>query len=394
MITSNVMTQSRSAREVLAWSRTTVEPALRAAVDTLPASMRRIAGYHFGWCNEHGHPEQTSGGKTIRPTLVLLSAQALGGTPRAAIPAAVAVELVHNFSLLHDDVMDGDLTRRHRPTAWTVFGLNAAILAGDALLTLALDILAASGHPAATNGTRILNTAVQNLLEGQYTDLDFEQRTQIELAECLRMAEQKTGALMACACAIGAAFAGATPEQIQQLHNFGAHLGLAFQHVDDLLGIWGDPTITGKPVYSDLRSRKKSLPVVAALTSNTPAGHELTTLYNHNPPHTTTNLAHTAELIDLAGGRTWSQTQINNLLTQTPPTPTTTNPRSTGQIRPLGMLPVRRARIPPRCLRRQRQRPDLRPQQSHQNRSRTPNRLHTPQRGPTQRLVKPTRMSR
>jgi geranylgeranyl diphosphate synthase type I len=321
MSTLDVTTEDRSAREVLAWSRTIVEPALRAAVDTLPSSMRRIASYHFGWSSEHAQPEQsagvkTTGGKAIRPTLALLSAQAVGGVPAAAVPAAVAVELVHNFSLLHDDVLDGDLTRRHRPTAWSVFGLNAAILAGDALLTLALDVLAASGHPAATDGIRMLSAAVQDLVDGQSADLAFEQRVQVELAECLSMAEGKTGALMTCACAMGASFGGGSPDQVQCLRRFGKHLGLAFQHVDDLLGIWGDPAVTGKPVYSDLRSRKKSLPVVAALTSDTPAGPELAALYQREAPLSDTDLVHAAELIDIAGGRAWSQTQVDDLLAQ------------------------------------------------------------------------------
>ncbi|MGQ0715825.1 MAG: family 2 encapsulin nanocompartment cargo protein polyprenyl transferase [Pseudonocardiales bacterium] len=319
MTTSDVMTEGRSAGEVLAWSRTTVEPALRTAVDTLPPMMRRIAGYHFGWWNEHGQPDQVpgvkaTGGKAIRPALVLLSAQAVGGVTAVAVPAAAAVELVHNFSLLHDDVIDGDVTRRHRPTAWSVFGLNAAILAGDALLTLALDVLATSGHPAATDGTRLLSAAVQELVEGQSMDLDFEQRTQVEVAECQRMAEGKTGALLRCACAVGALFGGGSPEQVQCLRGFGAHLGLAFQHMDDLLGIWGDPAVTGKPVYSDLRSRKKSLPVVATLTSGTPSGRELAALYHRDQPLTSTDLARAADLIDTAGGRTWSHTQVDDLL--------------------------------------------------------------------------------
>ncbi|MGH8922598.1 MAG: family 2 encapsulin nanocompartment cargo protein polyprenyl transferase, partial [Actinomycetes bacterium] len=297
-------------------SRTTVEPALRAAVDTLPCSMRRIAGYHFGWWNEHGHPEQATEGKAIRPTLVLLSAQAVGGVPTAAVPAAAAVELIHNFSLLHDDVLDGDLTRRHRRTAWSVFGVSAAILAGDALLTLALDVLATSGHPAATDGTRMLSAAVQDLIDGQSTDLSFEQRTEVTLAECVSMAERKTAALIGCACAMGASFGGGSPEQIPYLRGFGAQLGLAFQYVDDLLGIWGDPAVTGKPVHSDLRSRKKSLPVVAALTSNTPAGCELAALYHRDQPLSETDLVHTAELIEVAGGRAWSQTQADDLLAQ------------------------------------------------------------------------------
>jgi geranylgeranyl diphosphate synthase type I len=318
---SDVMTEGRSADEVLAWSRTAVEPALRAAVDTLPSAMRRIAGYHFGWWNEHGQPDhapgvKATGGKAIRPALVLLSAQAVGGVAVVAVPAAAAVELVHNFSLLHDDVIDGDVTRRHRPTAWSVFGLNAAILAGDALLTLALDVLVTSGHPAATDGTRMLSAAVQDLVEGQSMDLDFEQRTQVELAECQRMAEGKTGALLRCACAVGALFGGGSPEQVQCLRGFGAHLGLAFQHVDDLLGIWGDPAVTGKPVYSDLRSRKKSLPVVAALTSGAPSGRELAALYHRDQPLTGTDLARAADLIDTAGGRAWSHAQVDDLLVQ------------------------------------------------------------------------------
>jgi geranylgeranyl diphosphate synthase type I len=315
--TIDVKNEDRSAREVLAWSRTTVEPTLRAAVDTLPSSMRRITGYHFGWWNEHDQPEQTpqaTGGKAIRPTLVLLSAQAVGGVPAAAVPAAAAVELVHNFSLLHDDVLDGDLTRRHRPTAWSVFGLNAAILAGDALLTLAFDVLAGSGHPAATDGIQMLSATVQDLVDGQHADLAFEQRVQVEVAECLSMVAGKTGALMACACAMGASFGGGSQDQVQYLGGFGKHLGLAFQHVDDLLGIWGDFAVTGKPVYSDLRSRKKSLPVVAALTSGTPAGSELAELYHRDQPLSDSDLVHAAELIDIAGGRTWSHAQVDDLL--------------------------------------------------------------------------------
>ncbi|MGH3870599.1 MAG: family 2 encapsulin nanocompartment cargo protein polyprenyl transferase [Pseudonocardiaceae bacterium] len=318
MTTSGVRIEERPAHEVLAWSRATVEPALRAAVDTLPSSMRRIAGYHFGWWNEHGQLHQTpgKGGKAIRPALALLNSEAVGGMPAAAVPAAMAVELVHNFSLLHDDVIDGDVTRRHRPTAWRVFGRNAAILAGDSLLALAFDVLAVSGHPATTDGTRMLSVAVQDLVEGQSADLDFEQRADIELAECLRMAEQKTGALIGCACAVGAAFGGGSPAQVQCLRSFGGHLGLAFQHVDDLLGIWGDPSVTGKPVYSDLSSRKKSLPVVAALTSGTPAGRELNALYHRNAPLSGTDLVRAAELIDIAGGRAWSRRQVDDLVTQ------------------------------------------------------------------------------
>lgn len=321
MTTVDMKAEGRPAREVLADSRAIVEPALRAAVDALPTAMRRIAGYHFGWYDEHGQPAagtgaKSTGGKAIRPTLVLLSAQAVGGAPAVAVPAAVAVELVHNFSLLHDDVMDGDLTRRHRPTAWSVFGVNAAILAGDAVLTLALDVLAGCGHPAGADGARMLSAAVQDLVEGQSADLDLERRAAVELAECLRMVQRKTGSLMGCACAVGATFGGGSCAQIERLRRFGGQLGLAFQHVDDLLGIWGDPEVTGKPVYSDLRSRKKSLPVVAALSSGTPAGAELADLYRQDQPLSDTDLVRAARLIELADGRAWSQAQVDELLAQ------------------------------------------------------------------------------
>jgi len=314
--TTDRMAVARSAREVLAWSRGLVEPALRTAVDTLPSSMAHIAGYHLGWWDEHGHPVGVNGGKAIRPALALLCAQAVGGTATKAVPAAVAVELVHNHSLLHDDVMDGDLTRRHRRTAWSVFGVNPAILAGDALLILAVDVLAGSGHPAATEAIRMVAAAVQELLNGQNTDLSLEQRAEVELAECVRMAEGKTAALIGCACALGAVFGGGRPEQVACLHGFGMSLGLAFQHVDDLLGIWGDPAVTGKPVHSDLCSCKKSFPVVAALTSQTPAGRELVALYHQDQPLSGTDAAHAAELIDAAGGRAWSQAQADELVAQ------------------------------------------------------------------------------
>jgi geranylgeranyl diphosphate synthase type I len=316
MRVSEVIPQDRSAREVLAWSRNLVDPALRAAIDTLPASMRHIAGYHFGWWDEHGALAGADGGKAIRPALVLLAAEATGGTQDVAVPAAVAVELVHNFSLLHDDVMDGDVTRRHRPTAWSVFGVGAAILAGDALLTLAFDVLGASGHPAAPQAMRMLGSAVQHLVDGQSADIAFERRDDVDLTECVRMAERKTGALLGCACAIGGLFAVADQHRVEHLRGFGEQLGLAFQFVDDLLGIWGDPMVTGKPVHSDLHSRKKSLPVVAALVSETEAGRELAALYRRDQQPVGIDLVRAADLVDITGARAWSQSQADDLLAQ------------------------------------------------------------------------------
>src|SRR5439155_25163232 len=189
---------------VLASSRGLVQPALRAAVDTIAPPLRQIAGYHLGWWDEDGNPAKANSGKAFRPAFTLLSAQAVGADVETALPAAVAIELVHNFSLLHDDVMDGDLTRRHRRTAWSVFGRRYAILTGDALVTLAFDVLAGSAHPSVLSGLRMVSATVLDLLHGQYEDLLFEQRDDVDLTECQHMAAAKTGALLGCSCALGA----------------------------------------------------------------------------------------------------------------------------------------------------------------------------------------------
>ncbi|WP_436491860.1 family 2 encapsulin nanocompartment cargo protein polyprenyl transferase [Actinokineospora sp. HUAS TT18] len=344
MAPTEVITGYRSAREVLTQSRSLLDPAIRAAVESLPASMRRIACYHFGWRDEHGRPVRADSGKAIRPALVLTAAEAVGGSPEVAVPAAVAVELVHNFTLLHDDVMDGDRTRRHRPTAWSVFGLGPAILAGDSLLTLAYDVLAATGHPRAQDASRILSAAVLAVQEGQAADLAFEKRKDVTLAECVRMAEGKTGALLGCATAIGALIGGGTPDQVAHLRRFGDRVGLAFQLVDDLLGIWGDPSATGKPVYADLDSRKKSLPVVAALQSDTQAARDLAAIYYRRTPLSAADLVRAAELIDRAGARTWAQSHADEVLTDALTHLTQAAPvaRAAAELTALAHLTVRR----------------------------------------------------
>ncbi|MFD8301262.1 family 2 encapsulin nanocompartment cargo protein polyprenyl transferase [Streptomyces sp. NPDC059690] len=294
---------------ILERARASVDPELRAAIDSLPGSMRRIALYHFGWEGADGTPSAGNSGKAIRPALVLTAATALGGPAAAgaAVRAAAAVELVHNFTLLHDDVMDRDTTRRHRPTAWTVFGDADAILAGDALQALALGLLAEDPHPAAAAAAARLAACVVELCAGQHADTALERRRpgEVRLDEVLTMAEAKTGALLGCACALGALYAGAGDEHVEALDAFGRQAGLAFQLIDDVIGIWGDPRRTGKPAGADLAARKKSLPVVAALTSGTPAAAELAELYA--APYEKEDVALTALAVERAGGRDWAQ---------------------------------------------------------------------------------------
>lgn len=228
------------ALEILARARTVVDPALRAAVESMPESMRRVVAYHFGWREVDGTPAEADAGKAIRPALVLAAAQACAANSRAvesfaagspgagagvgtgavpadsfavnspavqsAVRAAAAVELVHNFTLLHDDVIDRDVTRRHRPTAWRAFGATEAILAGDALHSLALRTLAEDSHAATGPALRRLAHCVVELCDGQQADCAFERRSTVSLNECLAMAEAKTGALLGTACAIGALY--------------------------------------------------------------------------------------------------------------------------------------------------------------------------------------------
>ncbi|MFE4699402.1 family 2 encapsulin nanocompartment cargo protein polyprenyl transferase [Streptomyces sp. NPDC056738] len=297
------------AAAVLERARACVDPELRRALDSLPGSMRRVALYHFGWEQADGTPGAGNAGKAIRPALVLSAVQALGGPHTAAVRAAAAVELIHNFTLLHDDVMDRDTTRRHRPTAWTVFGDADAILAGDALQALALRLLAEDPHPASSAAAARLADCVVELCAGQHTDTAMEKLgpDEVTLEECLAMAEAKTGALLGSACAIGGLYAGADPEDVEALDAFGRQAGLAFQLIDDVIGIWGDPARTGKPAGADLAVRKKSLPVVAALTSGTPAAAELAALYA--APYREGELERTALAVERAGGRDWAQVQ-------------------------------------------------------------------------------------
>lgn len=292
--------------------RTLATPVLRAAVDRLAPPMDTVAAYHFGWIDAQGRPADGDGGKAVRPALALLSAEVTGADPATGVPGAVAVELVHNFSLLHDDLMDGDEQRRHRDTVWKVHGPAQAILVGDALFALAGEVLLELGTVEAGRAARRLATASRALIDGQAQDISYEHRDRVSVAECLEMEGNKTGALLACASSIGAVLGGADDRTADALETYGYHLGLAFQAVDDLLGIWGDPEATGKQTWSDLRQRKKSLPVVAALAADGPAARRLGELLAADARSSDfanfseEEFAARAALIEEAGGREWT----------------------------------------------------------------------------------------
>ncbi|MET9515188.1 polyprenyl synthetase family protein [Streptomyces sp. NPDC002994] len=304
---------------VFSWARELVLPALRKAVEELPAPERRITGYHRGWNEADGSPTPAptgeGAGKAVRPALVFLSAMAVGAAAECAIPGAVAVELVHDFSLLHDDVIDADRLRRHRPAAWAVYGAPAAVLAGDALLISALSTLTASTTPHSASAVKELSWALDGLLRGQSQDVAFEGTDRVPATDYLAMAAGKTGALMGCACALGAVLAGVPEERVSGLRDFGRHLGVAFQCVDDLLGIWGRTERSGKPVGADVAARKKSLPVAVALAAAGEAGERLRSLYSRPQFLSEADIALATDLIEQAGGREATELEAKRQMT-------------------------------------------------------------------------------
>ncbi|MFE1034451.1 polyprenyl synthetase family protein [Streptomyces sp. NPDC058807] len=289
----------------LDWVDDMLSPALRAAVESLPAAESLVARYHRGWCEADGEARTSAsgGGKVVRPALTLLSAVAVGGSPSDAVPGAVAVELVHDFTLLHDDVIDGDALRRHRPAAWSLFGTPAAVLTGDALLVAAMRVLAQTPPARAGAAVQELVGALLELVEGQSHDVAFEKAHDVTVADYMTMAAGKTGALIGCACALGGVLAGADSVRVGGLRDFGRHLGVAFQCADDILGIWGRTARSGKPVGADLAARKKSLPVVAALAAPGAAAERLRELYRAPHPLADSDVDLARHLVEEAGGR-------------------------------------------------------------------------------------------
>lgn len=235
-----------------------------------PEELHRMLRYHLGWEDAEGHPIRSDDGKALRPALCLLACEAAGGDWRKALPAAAALELVHNFSLVHDDIQDRDLERRHRATVWSVWGEAQAINAGDALLALgglAVLNLAAEGVSAerVVEAAWVLDRATLELVEGQALDLSFEERLDVTEDAYLEMIEKKTGALFDCALRLGGLVGAADAAVAEALGRCGRLLGVAFQIRDDMLGVWGSESRTGKALAADIRNRKKSFPVVYVL---------------------------------------------------------------------------------------------------------------------------------
>lgn len=249
--------------------RANIDQELREVLADHPSPLYDMLRYQLGWIDARGSPQPQPSGKALRPTLCLLACEALGGDIQTALPAAAAIELVHNFSLIHDDVQDDDRLRRSQPSVWALWGKPQAINAGTAMRVLAslcMLRLAERGLAAerAIQVQKLLDQSCLRLIEGQYLDISFESRAQVSAAEYLEMIEGKTAALIACSLELGARLATQESQEIQALRECGLYLGLAFQIMDDLLGIWGEVDKLGKPVGSDIQRKKKTFPIVYA----------------------------------------------------------------------------------------------------------------------------------
>lgn len=293
-------------RDLLATARSLTEPALRTALKRLHTDSVVVASYHLGWTDTDGTPTDAVGGKMLRAALSGCAAMAAGASPRLATPSAVAVELMHNFSLIHDDIMDEDIVRRGRPAAWTVFGIGPALLAADALFAQSFAVLSELGTPSGARAVRRLASAAQHLSRGQASDLAFERRPwtgpdAVTADEYLAMIEEKTGALFGFAAGAGAALAGASAPFVDLLDRIGLYLGVAFQLADDAGELCCDPTAALCLQHTDLRRRKKTLPVICALQAGT-VGNRLADLLAAGNLADSSSLHRAAALIEESGG--------------------------------------------------------------------------------------------
>jgi len=252
--------------DFLAIHRDLIESSLKEAIGDSPDALAVAARYVMGWEDERGN-RASNPGKRIRPALCLFASEAFGGMAEAALPGAVAVEFVHNFSLVHDEVQDHDAKRHHRPTAWALLGEAQAINVGDFLFTCAIRALTDGAGPLDRRMAAIgvLNRAIGRMIAGQWEDIAFESRDSVTVEEYLAMSAGKTGALLSAPLEIGALLAGAGENAAAVVGRWGLEVGMAFQAHDDYLGIWGQPDQTGKSNTNDIVRRKKTLPIVHAM---------------------------------------------------------------------------------------------------------------------------------
>lgn len=253
--------------EILNKYTSDIDDTIRGLLERAPHHIRGIISYHFGWVDQNFEPANFERGKMFRPTISLLVFEALTGHYKEALPVAAAIEIIHNFSLIHDDIEDNDVERRGRSTAWTIWGVPRVINAGDFLYSLAYTALYQLDpnkfRPERIFSVlRLINEACLALTEGQDLDLRFETIQAVSTEMYIDMVYKKTGALIEAAILSGAKLGTSNEEIVRNYHEFAHNIGIAFQIRDDILGIWGDTAETGKSSVNDLRKKKKTLPVI------------------------------------------------------------------------------------------------------------------------------------
>lgn len=311
--------EQQGLRLVERYMRAVIERAERSGIlgERIALPLYRVLAYHLGWADEQLHPVQVEGGKRIRPLLCLLCCEAAGGDPAAAVPVSAAIELLHNFTLIHDDIQDRSRTRRHRPTVWALWGEAQAINAGDAMFALSQLALLEAGDRLPSDSLALLlrafNETTLRIVEGQVLDLGFEERPSVSVTEYLAMIRGKTAALTAFAAWAGALVAGTDPDRLERFRRFGEALGLGFQIQDDYLGIWGRREETGKEPADDIRRRKKSLPIVLLLEAASRPDRQLLEALWSRPEVSDQAVAQVLELLERYGIRERVRAEVARL---------------------------------------------------------------------------------
>lgn len=292
---------------------------LRRIVDAAPVETPGfgiLLRYPMGWVDAEGNDYHVPTGKRIRPILLLLCAEAAGDDWKAALPAAAAVEILHNFSLIHDDIQDNSPTRHGRPTVWKIWGSANAINAGDALFALAFtamsDLQRSGVKPEIVlRAGQVFNQTALELTRGQHLDMRFESQPTVTVDDYISMISGKTSALLSACAEIGALVTTGDVQTAARYASFGLNLGIAFQIRDDILGIWGKAEVTGKSAATDIIARKKSLPVLYGLEHSP----ELAKLYAL-PHFDDADIQRAVALLDEVGAAEFARQQENKFYTR------------------------------------------------------------------------------
>ncbi|NGO68739.1 polyprenyl synthetase family protein [Streptomyces boncukensis] len=294
--------------EAIERARTFARPALEQSVGRLHPDLARVCGYYFGWCDAEGTPTHGRGSRSLQACMVMLAAEASGEDPHVALPGAVAVELLHNFTLLHDDIIDGDTIRRGRPAAWVTFGTGTSLLAADALWAAAFSALIEVPGTAGRATASALNTSMGVIINAVAGEAVFDRTpaAEVDVDAYLAICETKGGELLGTAATVGTLLAGGPAAQARSLREAARHAGAAWQATNDLENIWGNAALVGKPGFQDLRQRKHTLPVIAALQSGHPAARALRGLLEKEELDEA-DLTRAADLIEESGGRAFTE---------------------------------------------------------------------------------------